>query len=80
MEVFRSALRHGVEPEDIQHALRNALVVDELDEDPRRYLVLGPGRDGQLLELVIMDRPQGPMVIHAMAIPPKYRPLLPKGW
>ncbi len=66
-------------PEDIQHGLRNALVVEEIGEDPTRYLVLGPGRDGQLLELVVMDRPQGPMVIHAMAMRPKYRTLLPKG-
>lgn len=44
-------------PEDIQHGLRNALVVEEIGEDPTRYLVLGPGRDGQLLELVVMDRP-----------------------
>jgi len=53
--------------------------VEEIGEDPTRYLVLGPGRDGQLLELVVMDRPQGPMVIHAMAMRPKYRTLLPKG-
>ncbi len=45
-------------PEDIQHGLRNALVVEEIGEDPTRYLVLGPGRDGQLLELVVMDRPR----------------------
>ncbi len=31
MEVLRSALRHGVGPEDIQHVLRNALVVEEIE-------------------------------------------------
>lgn len=52
VEVLPSALRHGVEPEDILHVLRNALVVEDVDEDPTRYLVLGAGRTGQLLELV----------------------------
>ncbi|MEJ7742341.1 MAG: hypothetical protein WKF73_07235 [Nocardioidaceae bacterium] len=46
MEVFRSAFRHGIVDEDIQHAIRGALVVDEIGEDPSRYLVLGPDRAG----------------------------------
>ena len=79
MEVLRSALRHGVGPEDIQHVLRNALVVEEIEEDPTRYLVLGADRAGKLLELVVMDRPQGPAVMHAMEMRAKYRTLLPKG-
>lgn len=78
MEILGSGLRHGVEEEDIQHALRNAMVVDELAEDPVRYLVLGPDRAANLLELVVMDRPQGPAVIHAMDMRPQYRRLLPK--
>lgn len=55
----------------------NALAIDEVAEDPVRYLVLGPDRAGNLLELVILDRPQGPAVIHAMKMRPKYGPLLP---
>ncbi len=77
MEVLRSALRHGVDPEDIQHVLRNAIVVEEVDENPTRYLVIGPDRAGNLLELVVLDRPQGPAVMHAMAMRAKYRNLLP---
>jgi hypothetical protein len=80
VEILRSAFRHGVADEDIHHALRGALVVDEVGEDPLRYLVLGPDRAGNLLELVVLDRPQGPAVIHAMGMRPKYRSLLPKGW
>jgi len=38
VEVLRSALRHDVEPEDIEHVVRNALVVEEIAEDPVRYL------------------------------------------
>jgi hypothetical protein len=79
VEVLASALRHGVDPEDIQHALAHALTVDEVGEDPLRYLVLGPDRAGNPLELVVLDRPNGPAVIHAMSMRPKYRRLLPRG-
>lgn len=68
MEVLRSALRHGVDPVDIQHVLRNALVVEDIGEDPTRYLVLGGDRAGKLIELIVM------------AMRAKYRALLPKGW
>lgn len=77
MEILPSGRRHDIEDRDIQHALENALVIEEVGEDPVRYLVLGPGGAGNLLELVIMDRPQGPAVIHAMKMRPKYRRLLP---
>jgi hypothetical protein len=79
VEVLGSALRHGVESEDIQHALVHALAVDEVGEDLDRYLVLGPDRAGNLLELVVLDRPHGPAVIHAMPMRPQYRRLLPGG-
>ena len=78
MEILGSALRHGVEAEDIEHALRNAMVVEEVGEDPLRYLVLGPDRAANLMELVVMDGPQGPAVIHAMGMRPQYRRLLPR--
>ncbi len=79
MEVLGSAYRHGVGIEDIDHVLRNAMVVEEIAEDPVRYLVLGPDRAGNLLELVVLDRPQGPAVIHAMTVTAQYRKLLPRG-
>lgn len=77
--MLASALQHGVDLEDIQHALAHALAVDEVGEDRLRYLVLGPDRAGNLLELVVQDRPNGPAVIHAMSMRPKYRRLLPGG-
>lgn len=76
MEVLRSALRHGVDAGDINHALDNALFVEEVGEDPQRYLVLGPNQAGNLLELVVLDRPHGPAVIHAMRMRTQYRRLL----
>ncbi len=78
MEVLESALRHGVGEEDIAHAIRSAMVVEEIAVDPVRYLVLGPDRAGNMLELVVLDRPRGPAVIHAMAMRSKYARLLPR--
>ena len=76
MDVLPSALRHGIDPADMRHAIRNALLVEEVADDPVRYLVLGPDRAANLLELVVLDRPQGPAVIHAMAMRTQYRRLL----
>ena len=76
MDVLPSAYRHSIEVEDTLHAIRNAVVVEEVDQDPTRYLVLGPDRAGNLLEVVVMDRPQGPAVIHSMPMQAKYRILL----
>ena len=59
-------MRHGIPGEDIRHAIDNAVAVEEVGDDPVRWLVLGPDRAGNLLELVVMDRPAGPAVIHAM--------------
>ncbi|MDQ6851296.1 MAG: hypothetical protein M3070_15415 [Actinomycetota bacterium] len=42
MEVLPSAFRHGVDAEDIQHAITHALAVDQVSDDPIRYLLLGP--------------------------------------
>ena len=79
MEVLRSAFRHGVATEDTLHAVHNAIIIEEIAEDPPR-LVLGADQAGNLLELVVLDRPQGPAVIHAMPMTAQYRNLLPEGW
>jgi hypothetical protein len=55
----------------------HALAVDQVGDDPDRFLVLGPDRAANLLELVVLDRPTGPAVIHAMPMRAKYRRLLP---
>ena len=60
MDVLPSARRHGIGDADIDHAVRYATVVDEVAEDPVRYLLIGPDRSGNLLEVIVLDRPQGP--------------------
>jgi uncharacterized DUF497 family protein len=77
VEVHGSARRHGIEDDDIVHAVDNALVVEDAGEDPDRYLVLGPDRAGNLLEVVVLVTDEVQIVIHAMPMRPKFRRLLP---
>jgi hypothetical protein len=40
----------------------------ELGDDPPRYLVVGPDRSGNLLELVVLHAQGDELVIHAMTL------------
>lgn len=76
VEINSSAQRHGVADEDIQHAVDNAMSIDDQDDDTRLYL--GPARNAELLEIVTLVRDDGSeLVIHAMKMREKYRRLLP---
>ena len=58
VEVRESALRHGCSPNDVLHAITNALVAyDDLD-DPY-VLYLGPDTAGTLLEVLTAVDEQG---------------------
>jgi hypothetical protein len=50
LDLHPSALKHGVAVDDIEHAVRNAMVIDALEGDVRLYL--GPSRCGSLLEVI----------------------------
>jgi uncharacterized DUF497 family protein len=76
VEIHRSARRHGIDDADIDHAVAHALALEDLDEDPDRWLVIGPDRAGNLVEVVVLVDGRGEIVIHAMAMRPKYRKLL----
>lgn len=76
MEVHRSARRHGIHDQDIEHAVTYALAIEEQADDTRLYL--GPARSGNLLEVVTIVRDDGSeLAIHAMKMRRKYRRLLP---
>lgn len=78
MEIHPSARKHGIADEDIQHATRYALAIDDQDDDTRLYL--GPARTAELLEVVTIVRHDGSdLAIHAMRMRQKYRRLLPGG-
>ena len=76
VEIHSSAHRHGVNDLDILHAVAHSLAIEDIGEDPDRWLVIGPDRAGNLLELVVLVDQRGEIVIHAMALRPKYRKLL----
>jgi hypothetical protein len=72
-----SARRHGVLEEDIAHAFSYRIVADFLDDEPERWLVIGPNPGRNFLELVVLTTAEGgQLVIHAMPLRPKYRRLL----
>jgi len=80
VEFHRSSAKHGVEPDDVLHAVDGALVVADLgdDDSPFRTLILGPDRAGNLLEVIVLHFDDGrEMVIHAMPMRAQYRTLLP---
>lgn len=54
--------------EDIAHANEHAITWVQLGDDPPRYLVVGPDRSGNLLELVVIEVPETALVIHAMVL------------
>lgn len=79
MDIHPSAFKHGIAAGDIEHAVRNAIVVEELDDD--LFLYIGAGSDGSLLEIVSLLRSEdrGELIIHGMAMRAKYERLLPGG-
>lgn len=77
MEIHSSARRHGVADDDIHHVVEHVLAVDDLGEDPDRWLLIGPDRAANLLEIIVLVTPDGDeMIIHAMPLRSVYRKLL----
>ena len=80
MEFHRAASKHGVQHDDVLHAVEHALAVVDIGDDlaPYRTLVLGPDRSGNMLEVVVLHFDDGrDMVIHAMPMRTLYQSLLP---
>lgn len=72
-----TARRHGITDEDIRHALGHPAYVgddpDAFDEDTAMALILGPDYAGNRLELAaLMADDDTLVVVHAMAMRPKY--------
>lgn len=77
MEIHPSARRHGIANDDILHAVEHATVVDDLGEDPDRWLIIGPDHAAKLLEVIVLITAEGDeLIIHAMPLRPVYRKLL----
>jgi hypothetical protein len=77
VEIHRSARKHGIADEDIEHAAGHAMTIENQD-DTRLYL--GPSRSAALLEVVTIVRDDdSELAIHAMPMRAKYQRLLPGG-
>lgn len=77
MEIRATARRHGISDEDMLHAVANSLAIEDLGQDPDRWLVVGPDRSANLLEVIVLTTEEGSeMIIHAMPLRPLYRRLL----
>lgn len=79
VDLLPSAFRHGLDAADIEHVVEHAMVIEDLDDDLRLYL--GPTQGGALLEIITVpdENQTDELVIHAMPMRAKYRPLLPGG-
>lgn len=80
MKVHRSALKHGVSPEDAIQAAEWSLWIEPLDDDgpPYRELRLGFDTGARLLLTVVLVLDTGEeTVIHAMPARKMYLKLLP---
>ncbi len=73
MEVHGSARKHGVADQDTIHAI----AFEDAGDEPDRWLVVGPDRAGNLLEVIVLVTSEGAqLAIHAMPLRRKYRRLL----
>ncbi|WP_163275254.1 BrnT family toxin [Cellulomonas iranensis] len=79
MRIHRSALKHGVTPDDAVQAADWPLWVEPLDDGPpSRELRLGLDTRARLLETVVLVlENDDELVIHAMPARRKYLDLLP---
>jgi hypothetical protein len=65
-----SARKHGISDDDMLHAFRNPIGAEDLDEG--LTMLIGPARDGALLEVGVADSSDGPVIIHADQARAKY--------
>lgn len=70
MEIADSARRHDIPDEDIRHAVQTPFRWIRQGDD--RVLVIGADRTGKLLEVVVLDPEDEPVVIHAMRLRQKF--------
>ena len=64
--ILQSAYKHGINQSDILHAYRNFIEVRTHAKDGLVYV--GPGQNGNLLELGIVKIEQEWIIVHAMRL------------
>ncbi len=75
MRIGGPARKHGVPDDDMVHAVRNA--IRRVDMDEQLVMLIGPARDGALLEIGVLDLDgDDPVIVHAMGLRTKFRRFL----
>lgn len=78
MRIGKPAGKHGVHEADVWHAVRRAVRRVVLEEG--LTMLIGPARDGALLEIGILHLDgEDPVIVHAMPLRPKFYRFLGKG-
>ena len=71
LEIYETALKHGISNLDIRHVCANSSDIFELDQksDEIKILIIGPDSAGNLLEVIGLEiNDQSLLIIHAMKI------------
>lgn len=75
MRIGKPARRHGIDDEDIWHAVRN--MTHTVSDSDDLILIIGPARNGRPLEIgVLGPATDDPVVIHAMWLRPRFQRFL----
>lgn len=73
VEIADAAPKHSVSDDDIEHAWVNAMRLVEYEYNgEERLLVIGPDREGRMLELVAVPVEEPTRIIHANRLRPKF--------
>ena len=64
--IWESARKHGISDDSMRHALRHSVAQTHDPEDDAMDLFLGPDPAGNLIEVGVLNRDDGPNIIHAM--------------
>jgi hypothetical protein len=71
VRIGEPARKHGLPETDVLHAVRNAVLRIEMDED--LTMLIGPAGDGGLLEIGVLDLDGDDLVVvQAMALRAKF--------
>lgn len=70
MLVAASARKHGINDDQIRHALTHPVRAEHLDDG--FTMIVGADPAGNLIELGVVDGSDGPVIVHAMPARPQY--------
>ena len=74
MRIVASARKHGLAAEDILHAVAHPLRTYTDQGDFGLVMVIGPARNGIVIEVGVVDDEDDPRVVHAQSARRKYWP------